>query len=311
MNPLARNFSSGRWVGLLAGACVSLLSLSLTGCPSDRDQPQATGPKADTECPKEMGAKCKVLKDETEKLSVEYHVLVSPDTKQEDAEKYLRAVYRHLMTRRDATPNNLAGYLYTNEAQFNTPPLSPVASVLQKPGDKAPTFENKIPKELWQQVEDALKIPERADRKLKLKRKLEYAVEVDKGKVTVTLPFTEGDKDDWAKELSFTQVMGFFTQFTMDMFNNIPDLKIFVFAAQWNDQTVANIECSRADFQALRLREVEERIGQIGGRAFLELTEGKTSDNAAEKRLSARKAAEYRKITAFLKGKAIVSAQLK
>jgi hypothetical protein len=293
----------------LLRAALPLFAFTLLACPPD--QPQATGPKADTECPKELGTKCKVLKDETEKLTVEYHVLVGADTKHEDAEKYLQAVYRHLMTRRDATPTQISGFLYTNEAQFNTPPLSPVGSVVQKPSDKAPTFENKIPKELWQQVEDALKITERADRKLKLKRKLEYVAEADKGKVTINLPFTEGNNDEWAKDLSFNQVMGFFSQFAMDLFNNIPDLKVLVYAAQWKDQTVANIECNRADFGALHLRDIEERIGQIGGRAYLELTEGKTSDAAAEKRLAARKAAEYRKITTFLKQKAIISAQLK
>ena len=66
--------------------------------------------------------------------------------------------------------------------------------MVQKPGDKAPNFENKIPKELWQQVEETLKLAERADRKMKLKRKLEYVAEADKGKVTVTLPFTEGQQ---------------------------------------------------------------------------------------------------------------------
>jgi hypothetical protein len=262
-------------------------------------------------CPKELGAHCKVLKDETDKLSVEYHVLVGPDTKHGDAEKYLQALYRYLMTRRDNTPNNLAAYLYTNEAQFTTPPLSPVGIVTQKPSDKSPNFENKIPLELWQQVEEALKISERADRKLKLKRRLEYAAEPEQGRVTVTIPFTDGTTDDWAKELSFAQVMGFFTQFAMDLFNNVPDLKVFRFIAQWKDQTVATIECSNADFQALRLRDIEERVGQLGGKAWLDLTGGQVSEASAERRLQARRAAEYRKITTELKGKATVSPLLK
>lgn len=286
-----------------------VMVLGLAACPEDK--PQSTGPQPDTTCPKELGTKCKVLKDETDKLSVEYHVLVAPDTKHEDAEKYLQALYRHLMTRRDNTPNNIAGYIYTNEAQFNTPPLSPVGSVTQKPSDKAPTFENKIAKELWQQVEETLKLSERADRKLKLKRQLTYAADPATGKVTVTQPFTEGDKDDWAKDLSFAQVMGFFTQYAMDLFNNVPDLKTFVYVAQWKDQTVANIECSRDDFQALRLRDIEERVGQLGGKAWLELTGGTVSEGAAEKRLQSRRAAEYRKITNELKGKAIISNILK
>jgi hypothetical protein len=216
------------------------------------------------------------------------------------------------MTRRDSEPNNLAGYLYTNEAQFTTPPLSPVGIVTKKPGDKTPTFDNKIAKELFQQVEEAIKLSERADRKpgVKLKRRLEYAADATKGKVTITLPFTDGVGDDWAKELSFAQVMGFFTQFAMDLFNNVPDLKVFTFVAQWKDQTVASIECTNADFQAMRLREIEERVGQLGGKAWLELTGGTTSEASAEKRLQSRRAAEYRKITAYLKDKAVVSKTL-
>lgn len=300
--------------GLFSSALLLGLSLgSLTGCPPQEDDKKPTGPQPDTVCPKELTAKCKVLRDESDnsKLSTEYHALVPADTKHDEAQKYLEALYRHLMTRRDSTPNNLAGHIYTNEAQFNTPPLSPVASVTMKPGDKAPTFENKIPLELWQQVEETLKLKDRADRKLNLKRKLTYLAEPEKGQVTLTLPFTEGDKDDWAKDLSFSQVMGFFTEYAMQLFNNIPDLKNLVYIAQWQDKNVASIECNRADFGALHLRDIEERIGQLGGRAFLELTEGKTSDASAEKRMNSRKAAEYRKITNFLKQKAIVSPALK
>ena len=60
------------------------------------DKQQATGPKADTTCPKELGTKCKVLKDEWDpaKLVVEYHVLVPAETKHDEAQKYLEALYR-------------------------------------------------------------------------------------------------------------------------------------------------------------------------------------------------------------------------
>lgn len=302
-----RSVELGRPYRSLRYATLGLV-LGLVGCPDDK--PVATGPQADTSCPKELGPKCKVLKDETEKLNVEYHVLVSSDTKHEDAEKYLQVIYRHLMTRRDNTPNNIAGYLYTNEAQFTTPPLSPVGIVLQKPSDKSPNFENKIAKELWQQVEEALKINERADRKTKVKRRLEYAADSKIGKVTITIPFTEGPTEEWSKELSFAQVMGYFTQFAMDLFNNVPDLKTFVYIAQWKDQTVATIECSNSDFQAMRLREIEERVGQLGGKAWLELTGGTASEASAERRLQSRRAGEYKKITDFLKTKAVVSSTL-
>ena len=284
-------------------------SVLLAGCPSE-DKQQSTGPKADTACPKELGSKCKVLKDEWDpaKLVVEYHVLVPAETKHDEAQKYLEALYRHLMTRRDATPTQLSGYLYTNEAQFTTPPLSPVGTVIQKPSDKAPAFENKIALELWQQVEEAIHLKERGDRKLK--RKLEYVAEGDKGKVLITLPFTESAAEDWAKELSFAQVMAHFTEFALQLFNNIPELNQFVYVARWNDKDVAHIEISKADFQRLHIRDVEERIGQQSGRTFVELAEGKGSEASIEKAHQRRRAAEYKKILDQIKGQAVIASEL-
>jgi hypothetical protein len=295
---------SALWLGSTLGAAALL-----AGCPGD-DKPQASGPKADTTCPKELGSKCKVLKDEWDsvKLTAEYHVLVPSDTKHDDAQKFLEALYRHLMTRRDATPTQLSGYLYTNEAQFTTPPLSPVGTVLQKPGDKAPTFDNKIALELWQQVEEAIHIKERADRKLK--RKLEYVAEPDKGKVTITLPFTENAVEDWAKELSFAQVMAHFTEFALQLFNNVSELKQFVYVARWNDKDVARIEISHADFQRLHIRDVEERVGQAAGKTFVDLIEGKASEASVEKAHQRRRATEYKKIIDQIKGQAIIDSQL-
>src|SRR5437762_540917 len=95
-----------------------LLALPLLGgCPQQPEQP--SGPRPDEACPKDLGAGCKVLRDETDssKNSVEYHVLVPADTKHDPAQKMLEALYRHLMTRRDNEPAALAAYVYTSEAQ--------------------------------------------------------------------------------------------------------------------------------------------------------------------------------------------------
>ena len=302
--------SGARSGGALSGLAIGLLggTLLLGGCPDDK--PQATGPTADTVCPKELGPKCKVLKDEWDpvKLVAEYHVLVPAETKHEEAQKDLEALYRHLMTRRDSTPNQIGGYLYTSEAQFTTPPLSPVATIIKKPSDKTPTFDNKIALELWQQVEDALHLKDRADRKLK--RKLEYVAEGDKGKVLLTLPFTESASDEWAKELSFAQVMAHFSEFSLQLFNNIPDLKQLVYVARWNDKDVAHIEISKADFQRLHIRDIEERIGQQSGRTFVELAEGKGSEASIEKAHQRRRAAEYKKILDQIKGQAVIASEI-
>jgi hypothetical protein len=297
-----------RGAGLALG--LGLSAGLLSGCPSEQALPT---PMA-VSCPKELGPKCKVLEDtwDDAKLIAEFHVLVPPDTKHDEAEKHMQALYRFLMTRRAAPPTQLSAFVYTDEAQFKTPPRSPVGSVTMKPGEKAPSFENKIALELWQQVEQAIKISERADRKFK-KNKLEYVAEQDKGKVSITQPFTEGATEEWAKELSFAQVAGHFTEFALELFNNIPDLKYFTYAARWKDAEVAHIEISRADFQRLRLREVEEKIGQLAGRTFVELQpeSGKVNEAAVEKAHQRRRASEYKKVLDQLpKTQVIISPQI-
>lgn len=290
---------------------VAFAMTSLAGCPQNEPPPD-TGPKPDTVCPKEIGSSCKVLKDEWDdkKLVAEYHILVAADTKHGDAEKYLQALYRHLMTRRDYPPTQLGGFVYTDEAQFKTPPLSPVGSVTQKPGEKSPTFENKIALELWQQVEAAIKLSSRADRKLK--RKLEYKADAPAHSVTIIVPFTEGVTEEWAKEIDYAQVISFFSELSQQLFNNIPDLKTFLFRARWKDQEMAQIELSRADYDKINFAEVERRVGQLAGRTFLELTTGKGGSEASvEKAHIRRRAAEYKKAIDQIKIKPIINPLLK
>lgn len=298
--------------GIALGAGLLLLVGvgSLTGCPADPPLPTAQA----VSCPKELGPKCKVLEDtwDDAKLIAEFHVLVPPETKHDEAEKHMQALYRFLMTRRAAPPTQLSAFVYTDEAQFKTPPRSPVGQVTLKPGEKAPTFENKIALELWQQVEQSINLAGRADRKFK-KNKLEYVADQEKGKVTITQPFTEGATEEWAKELSFAMAAGHFTEFALELFNNIPDLKYFTYAARWKDAEVMHIEISRADFQRLRLREVEEKIGQLAGRTFVELQpeKGNANEAAVEKAHQRRKAAEYKKVLDQLpKTQVIISSQI-
>ena len=290
---------------------VAFALLPLTGCPQE-PPPQDTGPKPDTVCPKEITVTCKVLKDEWDdkKLTAEYHILVPADTKHDDATKHLQALYRYLMTRRDLNPTQLGGFVYTSEAQFSTPPLSPVGSVIQKPSDKSPTFENKIALELWQQVEGAIKLSARADRKLK--RKLEYSADAATQSVTVIMPFTEGVTGEWAKEIDYSQVIAYFSELSQQLFNNIPDLKVFISRARWKDQEMAQIELSRADYDKLNLTQVEQRVGELAGRTFRELTTGTHGTaSSVEKAHQKRRSAEYKKAIDQLKGNAIINPQLK
>jgi hypothetical protein len=296
---------------VLAWASLGSLFL-LSGCPEQPAVPLAAGPKPDTVCPKGLPSECKVLRDEFDekKLVAKYHVLVPKGTKHDDADAYLKALYRYLWMRRDVTPTQVGAYVYTDEAQFSTPPESPVAVVTQNPSDKSPTFENKIALELWQQVEQAIKLSARADRKLK--RKLEYVAEPDKGLVTVIMPFTAGMTEEWAPDLDYSQAIAYFSELSQQLFNNIPELKVFLYRARWKDQDVVQIELSKADYDRIGLAQVEQRIGQLAGRTFLELATGKGGSEASvEKSHNRRRAAEYKKAIDQIKGKVLISPLLK
>ena len=74
------------------------------------------------------------------------------------------------MTRAEPQPAGVSAYIYSDEAQYKTPPRSPIAGVVQKPGDVGPAFDNKVPLEFWQQIDQALP---HADKGWKLEKKIE------------------------------------------------------------------------------------------------------------------------------------------
>src|SRR4051794_38769518 len=130
-------------------ACALLLaaaSLS-SACTNPLDSAHEAASAArqpETASPKDAPLPYRVLVDEVNKQAntVDFHVLVSAQPKHDEAQKLIEYLYRHLMTRTESRPAGLAGYVYSDEAQFKTPPRSPIASVIQKPGDVAPVFEN-------------------------------------------------------------------------------------------------------------------------------------------------------------------------
>lgn len=280
------------------------------GCQQAPQPAQPAGPKADTESPQDAPVRYRVLADETDQAAntVDYHVLVADGTKHDEVQKLLEYLYRRLMTRREPEPAGISGSVYTNEAQYKTPPRSPVASVVKKPGDIGPTFENKVALEFWQQIDAAL---EHTDKGWKLEKKVERN---DAQKtVTITQPYTEPGKDEWAEALSFNMAMNVFTDTTQSLFEKVPDLTAITFIGKWKDEDVVKINIDRAAYQASSLADIDEQIGQLHGRAFLELSTGRSSDAQAAKANAQRIAAVYKKMLATpgLKGKTFVSPKLK
>jgi hypothetical protein len=289
----------------LAGSLV----LFVIGCSNSNEPPQQpTGPVAETASAKDSPMQYRVLADTVNQQAntVDYHLIIAAGTKHDDVEGLLKYLYRHLMTRTETQPAGLAAFVYNDEAQYKTPPRSPIASVVQKSGDVGPTFENKVPLEFWQQIDQALP---HSDKGWKLEKKLERD---DKNLgLTLTQPYTETGEDKWAERLSFNQAMTEFTDVAKELFEKVPELRTLSFVGTWKEQPVVKISLDRAQYQSLKLADIEESIGQLHGRAFLELATGRGSDASVAKANAQRMATVYKKMLGQLKGHAWVSPTLK
>jgi hypothetical protein len=266
---------------------------------------QAVG---ETTSPKDSPLPYKVLADDVNKATntVDFHVLVAQQPKHDEADALLKWLYRHLMTRAEPQPAGVAAYVYSDEAQYKTPPRSPVASVVQKPGDVGPAFDNKVPLEFWQQIDQALP---HTDKGWKLEKKIDRN---DENKtLTITVPYTEPGEDRWADKLSFNQSMTIFTDTVKELFEKVPELRAMNFIGRWKDQDVVKIGMDRQQYQAINIGDIEEQIGQLHGRAFLELATNRGTDKSVDKANTQRMAAVYKKMLGQLKGHAWVSPTLK
>jgi len=292
----------------------TLAVCSLIGCSNPIDEranqqqqknAQAVG---ETTSPADAPTKYRVLADDVNKQTntVDFHVLVAQQPKHDEADALLKWLYRHLMTRAEPQPAGVAAYVYSDEAQYKTPPRSPVASVVQKPGDVGPAFDNKVPLEFWQQVDQALP---HTDKGWKLEKKIERNDE--QKTLTITMPYTEPGEDRWADKISFNQAMVIFTDTAKELFEKVPELRAMNFVGRWKDQDVVKIGMDRSQYQAINLGDIEEQIGQLHGRAFLELATNRGTDKSVDKANTQRMAAIYKKMLGQLKGHAWVSPTLK
>jgi len=283
-------------------------SLAFAACSNPLDeranqqaQKNAVAAGGETASPKDSPMPYKVLADNVDKATntAEYHVLLSAPPKHDEADALLKYLYRHLMTRAEPQPAGVSAYVYSDEAQYKTPPRSPIASVVQKPGDVGPAFDNKVPLEFWQQVDQALP---HTDKGWKLEKKIDR--QDDQKTLTITMPFTEPGEDRWADKLSFNQAMVIFTDTAKELFEKVPELRAFNFIGRWKDQDVVKIGMDRAAYQAVNIGDIEEQIGQLHGRAFLELATNHGSEKSVEKGNTQLMAANYKKMLGQLKGHA-------
>jgi hypothetical protein len=304
----------------------------VAGC--SNDTPPTPGTAAapaggETASPADSPMKYTVLADnfDSKTNAVDFHVLVADSPKHDDVEKLLKYLYRHLMQRKEPEPTSLAASVYSNEAQYKTPPRSPIATVIRKPGELAPAFENKVPLEFWQQIEVGLFGEEEKERQrhLDANKVAKLAIKTDRNDAQKTLsvivPYTEAGKDQWAETLSFNQAMNIFTDTAQALFEKVPELSQLTYVGTWSSckdhsptcppEDVVKITLDRDTYHGLKLGELEDQMGQIHGRAYLEMSTGRGTDASISKANQARMSGLYRKMLAQLKGRAWVSPKLK
>lgn len=287
-----------------------LFAAATVGCQNAKPSASDTGAAAnaaETASPADAPLHYKVLADtyDSKTSSVEYHVLIG-EAKHDAVDDLLKYIYKHLMQRKDDPPVGLSAYVYNSEAQYQTPPRTPVASVVQRPGDVGPAFDNKIPLEFWQQIDQAIG---HSDKGWKLEKQLQR--DDAKKSLQYTVNYTEPGKDAWADHLSYNLALNEFTDAARNLFEKVPELASLTFIGRWKDETVVQITLDRATYQQLNIPDIEEQIGQLHGRAFLELATNHGSDAQVAKNNSARLAGVYKKMLAALKGQAKISPKLK
>jgi len=295
----------------LARSLVAALAIAglfgITGCPENKPAPPADAPKAGNAPPKGSPMPFTVLADDDNRAtnSIEYHILVADAPKHDDVDALLKFVYRYLMTRRDPAPVAVSAFVYSSEVQYKTPPRSPIASVTQKSGELGQTFDNRVPLEFWQQIDQAI---DHGDKGWKLEKKL---TRDDANKtLTIQVPYTEPGKDQWADALSYTMALNIFADMAKTLFEKVPELRSLTFVGRWKDEDVVKISLDRPLYQSLKLGEIEDKVGALHGQAYLEMSAGK-NDTQVAKANAARLNALYKKMLTGLKGQAFVSPKLK
>ncbi len=290
----------------LAARYAVISVLIFAGCSSSKPAAE-TAPTGEAVSAKDSPMSFKVLLDQTirDENRVEFHVLVDKTPTHDEADGLLKYLYRHLKTR-DPEPGSIGGYVYTSEVQFNTPPRTPLASVVQKPSDVGPVFENKVPLEFWQEIDQALP---HTDKGWKLEKKIERH-DADRS-FTLTYPYVEAGKDQWADSLSFNIAVNEFTDVAKTVFENVPDLKAMTFIGRYKDQDVVKITLDRPTYQALNVSDIEEQVGQLHGTAFLKGSTGHGTDASINKELQQKRAALYKKMLGQITPKPFIAASLK
>src|SRR5262249_4722805 len=126
--------------------------------------------------------------------------------------------------------------------------------------------------------------------------KLQPKVEIDEAKhhVTLTIPYVEPGKDEWADHLSYNLAVTTFCDYAQRLYQNIADMDGMTYVGVGKDQPVLRINlASKSDYNTLDLYTLGERIGGKQGKAFAEAQLTKKSDATIAKEKAQAEKKEY------------------
>jgi hypothetical protein len=251
----------------------------------------------------------KVVKDDvsTDKEKVNLQVALLAPAERENIDALLKDLYRQCMTRIGYEPSTVEIYIYGSEDRAKAAPDAWAASLVKRQSDKGPNIENKVPLTFPKAVNAALKGDTFVG-------KLAPKVEIDEGKhhVTLTIPYVEPGKDEWADHLSYNLAVTTFLDYTQRLYQNVADMDGFTYIGVWKDQPVLRVNLSsKEDYNTLDLYALGERIGGKQGKAFAEAQLTKKSDATIAKEKAQAEKKEYQQAFAKLpKGSVTVAPAL-
>lgn len=261
------------------------VALLLAGCESS--QPAGPPPPPPI-APAPAGTPAfSVLKDtvSADRDHVDVRVALTGAAEREELDKLLQHLYRQMMTRLGVEPLTVAAHVYPSAEAFQRDPdKGAVASVVKKRGDLGPTFDNRVPLSFPKQVGAVISTDTFVGEK---KPKLDVD-EAQKG-VTLTVPYTEPGQDAWRETLTYGSAVTDFLDYAQRLYDGVPALEKLTFVGVHKGAEVLRVRLSsRAEFESLAARDLQERIGAQQGRAFAQLSLGKMSDAAVAKEKAAR-----------------------
>ena len=265
----------------------------------------------------------------TDGQDVKMRVAFKQKTKHDDVYPALHFLYRYAMTRNTFEPVNFVGEFYATEGGAQTGG-NPIAKVWRDRDSKGPKCENAVVYEFPEEVQRAFDYslnraePEDLTDSCHLnerkkvarvddafKHKPSFTVDPATFSATVTYPYLETGKDEYAKDLSFNAAMTYWAEFMTAMFAKSAALKTLSYVGVLDDQPVLKITTTREQFDK-NLSRTQETIASYAAITFAKLGLHKTDDKGAKKDQEQQKTKIYKAALAYLPKDAVfVSPKLK